>query len=313
MTPRVVLLLGPTAVGKSETAIQLALRIDGEIISADSRAIYKGMDAGTAKPPLKLRQKIKHHLLDIKEPHEPYNAMDFRRDAQAAIEGILNRNKCPVIVGGSTLYIEALTGAIFEGPSADYALRRRLKRQPLNTLYEKLARIDPKAAQKIHPRDGPRIIRALEVYELTGVPMSKLQQAAKQKIASYQQSAFSFIKIGLWMQRKKLYQRINERVDEQMARGLLDEAKALKKLLTPEMQAYKTIGYQELFHHLDGKCSLTQAIEAIKKNTRHLAKRQLTFFKRDKEIFWVDVTDKTPEQVVEEILSHLASLKLVDL
>ncbi len=305
--PTVVLLLGPTAVGKSEIAIQLALKLDGEIISADSRAIYKGMNIGTAKPLAARRHNIRHHLLDIKEPHEPYNAMDFRKDAKAAIEKILNRNKRPIIVGGSTLYIEALTGTLFEGPPAHSALRRRLKQQPLETLYRKLSRIDPKAAQKIHPHDEPRIIRALEVYELTGVPISQLQQASKQKLN------YRFIKIGLWMQRKKLYQRIDERVDEQMARGLLDEAKNLKKRLTPEMQAYKTIGYQELFEYLDGKCSLAQAIEAIKKNTRHFAKRQLTFFKRDKEIFWVDVTDKTPEQVTEEVLSHLASLKLVDL
>jgi len=137
--------------------------------------------------------------------------------------------------------------------------------------------------------------------------MSKFQQASKQKLD------YRFIKIGLWMQRRKLYQRINARVDELITRGLLEEAKALKKRLTPEMQAYKTIGYQELFEYLDGKCSLAQAIEAIKKNTRHLAKRQLTFFKRDKEIFWIDVTDKTKEQITQEVLSHLTSLRLVNL
>lgn len=304
--PTVVLLLGPTAVGKSEIAIQLALKLDGEIISADSRAIYKGMNIGTAKPLAAMRRNIRHHLLDIKEPHEPYNAMDFRKDAQAAIEKILNRNKCPIIVGGSTLYIEALTGAIFEGPPAHSVLRRRLKQQPLKTLYRRLARIDPKAAKRIHPNDEPRIIRALEVYELTGVPISELQQASKHRLN------YRFIKIGLRMRRKELYRRIDERVDAQMARGLLDEAKTLKKRLTPEMQAYKTIGYQELFEYLDGHCSLAQAVEAIKKNTRHLAKRQLTFFKRDKEIFWIDVTDKTPPKVAEEVLSHLASLKLAN-
>ena len=298
----VTIVLGPTAVGKSEIAVQLALRLGGEIISADSRAIYKRMDIGTAKPALELRQRITHHLIDIKEPHEPYDVVDFRKDAQVAIEKILSRGKRPLVVGGSTLYIEALTGALFEGPSADEALRRKLKHQPLDELYKRLQQVDPLAAQKIHPHDELRIIRALEVYELTGVPISKLQQASKQKLN------YKFVKVGLWMQRKKLYQRINERVDAQMVRGLLDEAKALKERLTPEMQAYKTLGYQELFHHLDGHCSLTQAIEAIKRNTRHLAKRQLTFFKRDKEIFWVDVTDKTSNQITEEILSHLAWL-----
>lgn len=303
----VIVIVGPTAVGKSEVATQLALRLDGEIISADSRAIYKGMNIGTAKPPLELRQRISQHLIDIKEPTESYDVMDFRCDAKAAIEEILKRGKCPIIAGGSTLYIEALTGALFEGPSADYALRRELKRQSLNTLHQKLTQIDPEAARRIHPNDELRIIRAIEVYELTGVPISKWQRAPKQRLN------YKFIKIGLWMQRKKLYRRIDERVDTLIARGLLEEAKELKKNLTPQMQAYKTIGYQELFHYLDGKCSLAQAIEAIKKNTRHFAKRQLTFFKRDKEIFWVDVTDKTPEQVVEEVLSHLASLKLVNL
>lgn len=291
------LILGPTAVGKSEIAIELAASEEAEIISCDSRAVFQGMDIGTAKPSPQIRQKISHHLIDIKNPQEHYDVMDFRRDVKKAIEGILSRNRYPILVGGSTLYVGALTSKFFRGPSADHDLRKKLKEKDPALLYQRLKEVDPEAFQRIHPNDQQRIIRALEVYKKTGQPISKLQERDGKEFE------YDFLKIGLRMEREKLYQRINKRVDKMMERDLLKEVKRLKPHLDPAMQAYKTIGYQELFNYLNGKISLEEAVKEIKKNTRHLAKRQLIWFKGDEEIRWIEVTDKASNQVAEKIKS----------
>jgi len=292
-----ILILGPTGTGKSAVAIELARLLNGEIVSADSRAIYKGMDIGTAKPPKDIRQKIKHHLLDIKEPEEHYDVMQFREDVKMVLKDILNRSKYPIVVGGSTLYVAAITDKLFDGPAADWKLRAKLKAQTLMELYKRLKEVDPKAAERIHPHDEQRIIRALEVYELSGIPISELQERPQE------QFPYKFFKVGLRMERELLYKKIDERVDQMIAAGLIEEAKRLKARLKPHMQAYKTTGYQELFQYLDGQISLEAAIAEIKKNTRNLAKRQLIWFKRDPEINWLDVTGKTPVEVAEDILA----------
>ena len=296
---RSVLILGPTAVGKTELAVELALRVDGEIISADARAIYKHLNIGTAKPPAHLREKVPHHLIDFLDPTEHYDVMQFRRDVLNAIEAIRARGRVPIVVGGSTLYISALTGTFFAGPKADPQIRRRLEAEPQERLRKRLEELDPEAAQRIHPNDKVRTVRALEVYELTGVPLSRWHKESKVPFP------YKFTKIGLTLDRKVLYERINARVDQMLAMGLLEEAKALKVKLTPEMPAYRTIGYEELFAYLDGKISYTEAVRLIKKHTREYAKRQLIYFKRESDIHWIDVTGKSPERVLEEALQLL--------
>lgn len=290
------LILGPTAVGKSRLAVALALSLDGEIISADARAIYRDLNAGTAKPPKAWRDQITHHLLDIKDPTERYDVMEFRRDAQSAIEDILSRAKLPIVVGGSTLYVSALTGHLFAGPKADLQLRQRLAAEPQAKLRERLAQVDPAAARRIHPHDKVRTVRALEVYELTGLPITQWQQESKVPFP------YRFLKIGLLLDRKILYERINARVDEMLARGLLTEAKALKFRLTPELPAFRTIGYEELFDYLDNKLSFDEAVRLIKKHSREYAKRQLIYFKREPDVQWVDVTGRSLEQIVAAAL-----------
>lgn len=291
------LILGPTCVGKTKVAVKLATSGEAEIISCDSRAIYEGMDVGTAKPPEKLRRQVPHHLIDIKKPEEHYDVAEFRRDVLEAIENILSRDKYPILVGGSTLYVKSLTDELFSGPSADPALRKKLKEQPSEKLYERLKKVDPKAAQKIHPHDEQRIIRALEVYTKTDRPISELQNREGEEFK------YDFLKIGLRIERKKLYERIDTRVDRMFEQGLVEEAKKLKPRLDPSMQAYKTIGYTEIFAYLDGDICMEEAKDQIKKNTRHLAKRQLTWFNDDPEINWIDVANKTAGQVARDIKS----------
>ncbi|MFN4217957.1 MAG: tRNA (adenosine(37)-N6)-dimethylallyltransferase MiaA [Candidatus Bipolaricaulia bacterium] len=294
---RPILIVGPTAVGKSELAVALALRVDGEIISADARAIYKDLNIGTAKPPAQLRAKVPHHLIDFLEPTEHYDVMQFRRDVLRAIQEIHARGRVPIVVGGSTLYISALTGTFFAGPKADPQIRQRLEAEPQEKLRKRLEEIDPEAAQRIHPHDKVRTVRALEVYELTGLPISRWQKESKVPFP------YKFTKIGLTLDRKILYERINARVDQMIAAGLLEEAKALRAKLTPEMPAYRTIGYEEFFAYLDGKISYTEAVRLIKKHTREYAKRQIIYFKREPDVHWIDVTGKSREEVLDEALT----------
>ncbi len=285
--------------GKSELAVELALRVDGEIISADARAIYRDLNIGTAKPLLELRQKVLHHLINFKDPTERYDVMEFRRDVLRVIEEICGRRKLPIVVGGSTLYISVLTGTFFAGPKADSRVRQRLEAEPLAHLRERLEKIDPQAAQRIHPNDKMRTVRALEVYELTGLPITRWQRESKIPFP------YPFTKIGLRLDRKILYERINARVDEMIAQGLLEEAKALREKLTPQMPAYRTIGYEEFFAYLDGKISYDEAVRLIKKHTREYARRQLIYFKREPDVHWIDVTGKSLEQVLDEALRLL--------
>jgi tRNA dimethylallyltransferase len=289
------LILGPTATGKSELAVAIAEHLDGEIISADARAIYRELNIGTAKPPPHLRARVPHHLIDLLDPTEHYDVMRFRHDVLRVLEEIRARGRLPIVVGGSTLYISALTGTLFAGPKADPQIRQRLEAQPQEHLRKRLEEIDPEAAQRIHPNDKVRTVRALEVYELTGLPISRWHKESKVPFP------YQFTKIGLTLNRKILYERINARVEQMLASGLLEEAKALRAKLTPEMPAYRTIGYEELFQYLDGKISYDEAVRLINKHTREYAKRQIIYFKREPDVHWIDVTGKLMEQLVEEV------------
>ena len=264
----VPIVLGPTAVGKTELVHRAAKSVGGEIISADSRAIYRGMDIGTATPPVELREELPYHLINFLDPRERYSAADYRQDVEEKILEIRSRGNRPIVVGGSRLYIISLTQGIFEGPEADEALREQLRSKPGEELHERLQEVDPRSAEKIHPNDTKRLVRALEVYELSGEPISKLKEETEPL-------PFDFRVIGLDRAREELYSRINRRVEDMVEAGLFDEVKELVQAgFGPGWGAWETIGYKELALHLRGELDRDEAIDEIKKNTRHLAKYQ---------------------------------------
>lgn len=302
MKGKVLVILGPTCVGKTQVSLKLADILKGEIVSFDSRQIYKLMDIGTAKPTAEERERIAHHMVDLVYPDQKFTAADYGRKAREVISQIRGRNKLPIAVGGSGLYLKALIEGFFEGPKADESIRRSLQREAQEFggphLFNKLKEVDRQAAERIHPNDLVRIIRALEVYELTGEPISTWQREGV-----YQPFLMQFVKIGLNLKREKLYKRISDRTDRMISSGLLDEVRALKKRgFTPGLKALKTVGYQELFEYLARRCDLPAAIERIKLNTKRYAKRQMTWFRKDKRIIWMD---REEEGLIQNILEHL--------
>jgi len=288
MLKKVLVILGPTASGKTKVSLEIADILDIEIISADSRQVYRFMDIGTAKPTLEQRKKVPHHLIDIIDPDQYFTAADYSHRARKALKEVISKGKEPLIVGGSGLYLRALFKGIFKGPGRDEKIRRKLKDRAENygveSLYLELKQKDPEAALKIGPHNLVRIIRALEVYELTGQRISTLQREGEYPLDEY-----SFVKIGLKLDRDRLYRGIDQRVEEMIKEGLIDEVEGLKKKgydlsLTP----LRTFGYKEIFQYLEGEISLDEAIDKIKLNTRHYAKRQLTWFRKEEGIIWID-------------------------
>jgi len=298
LTSTVPILLGPTAVGKTETSLLLAERINGEIVNYDARAVYKHLDIGTAKPTPAERRRVPHHLIDVCELDEVYHVQRFREDAARLVPEIQGRGRVPILVGGSTLYVEALTVGLFEGVGADPALRERMDETPLEQLYERLRQVDPATAARLHPNDRLRITRALEVYALAGEPISARPRETEPL-------PFQFKKVGLYRDRTALYERINARVDCMIEQGLIEEARRLYPQLHPDLPAYRTITYQELFEHFAGRWSLSHAIGKVKQHTRNYAKRQLTWHRRYDDIHWIDVGGKVPEAVAESIARSL--------
>jgi tRNA dimethylallyltransferase len=301
MTDRVLVILGPTCVGKTQVSLKLADILQGEIVSFDSRQVYKFMDIGTAKPTKDERKRIRHHLIDLVLPDEKFTAADYGKKAREVISQRIARNRQPIAVGGSGLYLKALIEGFFLGPPANRKIREGLQKEAQELgephLFNRLKEVDPKAAERIHPNDLVRIIRALEVYELSGKPISVWQLEGR-----YEPFPMHFVKIGLTLEKKRLYEKINQRVEEMIGQGFLDEVKSLKdKGFAPELKAFKTVGYQELFDYLEGRFDLSTAIEKIKLNTRHYAKRQMTWFRKDKEIIWMDASE---DNLIERILER---------
>jgi len=284
---KLLVILGPTASGKTELAIELAKKINGEIISADSMQVYSGMDIGTAKPSEKEQQGIPHHLIDIRTPDQEWTVSDFVKEAQSTKSKIQKQGKTPIIVGGTGLYLwTLLEGYSFPVAAADKEIREKLEKLPLSTLYSRLSTIDPKAAEKIHPNDQKRIVRALEVYELTGKQISELQKHRKR---SRQQVTSNTTLIGLNMPREQLYKRIEARVDQMIAQGLIEEVKGLlAKGYSKDLPAFQALGYKEVIESLDGKRSKEEMIEELKKRTRNFARRQMTWFKRFNDVKWFE-------------------------
>jgi tRNA dimethylallyltransferase len=286
-----VLILGPTASGKTDLAIRLAEHFGGEIVNADSMQVYRGMDIGTAKPSPELLQRIPHHLINIVGPEMNFSAADFRSEATRAIADITGRGKTVFIVGGTGLYIRALLQGLVNSPSGAVGIRRELeetaKREGNEALLRELARIDPVTAACLHPNDLVRIIRALEVYRLTGRPISQ-----KRSEHGFSGDYYRTLKIGLDLERRDLYERIDRRVERMIAEGLVEEVKSLLNHgFPPSLKALRAIGYCQICAYLSGEYSLDEAVRLIKRDTRRYAKRQLTWFNADKEIKWVEYSD----------------------
>ena len=310
MKSQLLCLLGPTAVGKTEISIQLAQRLNAEIVSVDSRQIYRQMDIGTAKPTPEEQQTARHHLIDCVDITQPFSVADYQALADAAIIDIQNRDKQVLLVGGAGLYFRTIIDGLFKGPGADVSLRKRLKQEAeqhgVDTLHNRLRACDPESAERIHPNNLTRVIRALEVYELTGTPMSEHQQQWQ-----HGNQRYPFIAYGLTMPREILYRRIEQRVDIMLADGLITEVESLLAAgYSRDTFALQSFGYKELIAYLDGKCTYIEAINQLKQNTRRFAKRQLTWFRKDERIKWID-RESTPD-VVGYIMEEIESAYLDD-
>lgn len=293
-----IVICGPTAVGKTAASVALAQRIGAEIIAADSRTIYRFMDIGTAKPSSRQRRAVPHHLLDIADPDEVVTLATYRRLAAEASAQVRGRGRVPLLVGGTGLYIRAVVeGFTIPAVPPDHELRRRLEETEQHapgTLYARLAAVDPAAAARIHPRNARRLIRALEVFERTGRPISTLQERGEPLRRTLQ--------IGLTMAREALYRAIDDRVDAQIAAGLVEEVRGLlARGYAPSLPSMTGLGYKEIAAHLDGGIPLEEAIRTLKRRTRRFAKRQYTWFRADPRIRWIDVDDLDAEQVARAI------------
>jgi tRNA dimethylallyltransferase len=302
-----IVIVGPTCSGKTSLSLKLAELIPSEIISADSRQFFNYLDIGTAKPSKSQLEEVTHHLIDILDPSENYDVSMYEKDAEKTIENIFTKNKTPIVVGGSGLYIRALIDGIFETADKDEHYRKDLlqKRKEFGNefLYEELKKVDPDSAGKMLPQNWKRVMRALEVFHTSGQPIWKHHQ----KQSSSKEKKYSFKQFGVNWERKILYENINKRVDEMIEQGFVDEVKnILDKGYDRNLNALNTVGYKEIIQHLQGEISLDRAIELIKRNTRHYAKRQLTWFRKDKRIQWFDV--KVPSDlnfIADEIVQRI--------
>jgi tRNA dimethylallyltransferase len=282
-----IVILGPTASGKTRLAISLALQFHGEIVSCDALQVYKHMDIGTAKILPPHQQGIQHHLLDVQEPGQDFSAGDYQRLARKAIWEIHERSHLPFVVGGTGFYLRALIDGLFEGPARSEELRARMRRvvarKGPGSLHRALQRIDPQSAARIAETDAERIIRAYEVYLVSGKPMNWWQRQPRDAFRGYR-----WLKIGIEMPRDRLYQRIDQRVEDIFQSGFLEEVQDLLEKYAHESHAFKAIGYRQAAECLNGRLSLAQAIEETKRESRRYAKRQLTWFRADTNIVWLD-------------------------
>ncbi|MEI6131569.1 MAG: tRNA (adenosine(37)-N6)-dimethylallyltransferase MiaA [Bacillota bacterium] len=306
---KVIVIFGPTASGKSSVAVEVAKALDGEIISADSMQIYRGMNIGTAKITNSEMNDVPHHLIDIVDPSENYSVADFKSSAETVIKDIFARRKTPVICGGTGLYIDALVKNIsFETNNVDYTLRNELFQQHSEKgsawMHDVLEKLDPDSAKVIHENNVKRVIRAIEVTTQTGIPFSK-----QKNIAVSQPSKFDFLMFGLARNRENLYARINERVEMMFEAGLETEYLKLSEGVgNPSFTSTQAIGYKELDEYFAGRQTMQEAKEKIKMETRRYAKRQITWFKRYTEALWIDCDNLTTREISKQILNSITNV-----
>ncbi len=302
----ILIIAGPTAVGKTDASILLARELGAEIVSADSMQIYRGMDIGTAKPTKEQRMLVSHHLIDIADPGRLYSVGDYLRDARSVLDGVISSGGVPIVVGGTGLYIRALTRGLFHGPPADVELRSKLLQKEADggegALYAEVVRVDPDAAVKIHPNDLRRTVRALEVYYLRDRTISDFQQEH-----SFKDRPYRFRLLFLTRERSELYSRIERRVDQMIAEGLEIEVRRLFDNgygdTLPSMQG---LGYRHFMDFFHGRSSREEAVALLKRDTKRYAKRQFTWFRREPEAVWVDVTGLVrPEEIAERIKKNI--------
>lgn len=307
MSNKIVVIVGPTAVGKTYASVELAKKLNTEIVSADSMQIYKYMDIGTAKITASETSGISHHMIDIIEPDEVYSVSDFKIKAEEIIDNLLLNGKIPIITGGSGLYVNSLIYDLdFGNAKSNEKIREYYtyyhKAHGEDKLYEKLQQIDPVAAEKIHKNNVKRVIRALEFYDITGCKFSEVNTDIRKPSKKY-----DCILVGLSMDRKQLYERINQRVDKMIDEGLIEEVRSLlDKGYDKSMVSMLGIGYKEIIAYIDGNMPLDESIDVLKRNTRRFAKRQYTWFLRDENVKWFDVKDaKDIDTVVENIYEYI--------
>lgn len=303
MSPKqcIILLAGPTGVGKTAASLNLAERLRTEVVNADSMQIYRRLDIGTAKPSRQERERIRHHLLDIIDPDEDFDAARYLEIAEPVIDAIHQQGKIPLLVGGTGLYLKVLTRGICEAAPADATIRRQLLQESaicgLPRLHQELLKVDPELAAKIHPNDRQRIVRALEVYRLTHTPLSHWQGRHR-----FQTTRYHSIKVFLFRDRHEMYERIERRVHSMMEQGFLDEVAGLLAMgYSPTLKSLQALGYKQLIQHLAGQYSMDEAILRIKGATRRYAKRQLTWFRGDPEFSWRHAEDR---QGLEDFVQH---------
>lgn len=301
-----VILVGPTAVGKTAASIGLAKALNGEIISGDSMQIFRGLDIGTAKITPAEMQGVPHHMIDIKEPWETFSVAEFRDRADAAIADICSRGKLPILVGGTGFYVNSILyeyhfGEADTDPDYRAELQQLLDDGGVDALWALLEEKDPKSGQQLHRNDTKRVMRALEVLHVTGIPASE-----RQNTLDRQNKRYNAVYLALDLPREILYDRINRRVDQMMEQGLEQEVRnALAAGVPQDALAMNSLGYKQMIQYFNGEITLDKAVELIKRDTRHFAKRQLTWFRHDPNIQWVSKLDKTDEQIREELLQHI--------
>ena len=312
MKKPIVVLTGPTAVGKTELSIQLAKAIGGEIISADSMQVYKYMDIGSAKITPEEMDGVRHYLVDELEPFDEFHVVKFQEYAQKYLNEIYAHGKIPIIAGGTGFYIQALLNDIdFTEQESDSAYRKELEalaeEHGNQYLHDRLKEVDPESAEAIHPNNRKRVIRALEFYQETGRKIS--EHNAKEQMRT---SPYNFAYFVLNDERSHLYERINARVDEMLAQGLVEEVRALKaRGCTKDMVSMQGLGYKEILEYLEGTCTLEEAVYRLKRDTRHFAKRQITWFKRERDVIWIDKKEHNYDEkkILDTMLTQLKGIR----
>ncbi|MFD2657122.1 tRNA (adenosine(37)-N6)-dimethylallyltransferase MiaA [Gracilibacillus thailandensis] len=304
MKEKLVVIVGPTAVGKTALSIEVAKKFNGEVISGDSMQIYKGLDIGTAKVTEAEKAGIPHYMIDILDPVDSFSVADFQKQVQENIDRIQEKDKLPVIAGGTGLYIQSVLydyqfAASERSNEYHEQIEMEMERDGIDSVYQRLMQIDPLQAEKIHPNNRRRLIRALEVYDRTGMTMTEYQQKQQEE------SRYDFRIIGLEMDRPLLYERINQRVDQMVEEGLIEEVRRLYQAGLENTQAMRGIGYKEILPYLKGEQSLEEAINNLKRNSRRFAKRQYTWFKNKMPVDWYSITVETKNQVFQNILADL--------
>ncbi len=304
---RPVAVVGPTASGKTAAACELAVRLGAEIVSADSMAIYRGMDVGTAKPTAEEQKSVRFHMIDVVDPDEPFTVADFQERASQIVNDLLQKGIVPLIVGGTGLYVRALIdGLNIPGPGPNLEIREQLevfaREKGREYLHQELAKVDPDSAARLHPNDLKRVIRALEVYRQTGKPMTQVIEQTKAEEPRYPSTVF----IGFTMARQALYERIEKRVDELTRLGLVEEVRGLlARGYDTDLPPMQGLGYKEIAAHLKGELSLEEAVVVLKRDTRRFAKRQYTWFRADSRISWMDVDRLSPSEVADAMEARL--------